>query len=71
MGYGFTHEDPGWTQNLCGIVFIMTAKAEGVADKGTKKCPFDCFVFWHVVHAFHPMIAVFNHNTGWVVSAGV
>jgi hypothetical protein len=35
----------------------MTAKTEGVADKGTKKGPPDCFFFWQVVHTVHPVVA--------------
>jgi hypothetical protein len=38
----------------------MTAKTEGVADKGTEKRPFDCFFFWQVVHAFRPVVAWFS-----------
>ena len=41
----------------------MTAKTEGVADKGTKKCPFDCFFFWQVVHTFRPIVAWFSLTT--------
>jgi hypothetical protein len=37
-----------------------TKTGEGsVADKGTKKSPFDCIFFWQVVHAFCPIVAWF------------
>ena len=41
----------------------VSAIAKGVADKGTKKCPFDCFFFWQVVHAVRPIVTWFTLTT--------
>ena len=44
---------------LAPLAVLAQINITGVADKGTKKCPFDCFFFWQVVHNIHPIVAWF------------